>query len=133
MERKDYRRAIEDFSKVIELKPDYSNAFESRAYAKSLNRKYKDALVDFDKAISMNPGFHEAYHHRAWTHAALRDTVVAIADFNKAIELNEEIAIYHDDLGLILMKSGNFKDAMKAFSKAVKLDENLGSRISTSR
>ena len=44
----------------------------------------------------------------------------------KAIELREDVALYYDDLGLVQMKIGNEKEAIKNFGKAVKLDPSMG-------
>ncbi len=46
---KDYRGAIADFSKAIELKPEYIEAYYSRAICESKLGKTDKALADFNK------------------------------------------------------------------------------------
>ncbi|MDD9797976.1 MAG: tetratricopeptide repeat protein, partial [Alphaproteobacteria bacterium] len=51
----DYKGAIEDFNKAIELKPDYTIAYDNRGYANSRLENYLQALADYDKAIKLDP------------------------------------------------------------------------------
>ena len=45
VEQKDYRGAIQDFNKAIELKPDYAKAYFNRGIAKANLQDYKGAIT----------------------------------------------------------------------------------------
>ena len=60
-----YERAIEDFNKAIELKPDYAEAYVNRGNSYLGLEEYERAIEDFDKAIKIDPKDVGAYHNRA--------------------------------------------------------------------
>ena len=52
---KQYKEAIADFDKAIELNPEDSAAYNNRGNAKDEFKQHKEAIVDYDKAIELNP------------------------------------------------------------------------------
>ena len=82
-----YRGALKDFNKAIELNPDFAQAYNTRGWAKRGLHNYKGALEDFDKAIRLKPNHARAYNNRGATKLDLKDYNGAMEDFNKAIEL----------------------------------------------
>ncbi len=66
--------AIADFSKAIELKPDYAIAYYNRGLAKRRLKQYADAIKDYSKATEINPDFVEAYYNRGIANYALDRT-----------------------------------------------------------
>ena len=53
----DYNGAIEEFTKSIELDPDYSEAYFRRGLFKDWFNDLSGAIVDFNKAIKLDPDF----------------------------------------------------------------------------
>ena len=53
--------AIVDFTKVIALKPDFSEAYLKRGQAYHDKRDYKKAVVDFTKLVELKPNDAQAY------------------------------------------------------------------------
>lgn len=49
-ELKDYQKAIDDFTKVIELKPDFASAYTYRGLYEYARGKKDNACSDFNKA-----------------------------------------------------------------------------------
>jgi tetratricopeptide (TPR) repeat protein len=88
---KDYSGAVKDLDKAIELKPDFMQAYHTRAICFGEMKSYDKALLDFNKAIELNPGYKNAYLNRAYyVKVNTGDFAGAIADYNKFIELNED-------------------------------------------
>jgi tetratricopeptide (TPR) repeat protein len=50
----DNKGAVDDFSKAIELKSDYSDAYCNRGSAKYYLKDYKGACDDWQKALNLN-------------------------------------------------------------------------------
>ena len=61
-QRGQYSEAIEDFTKAIELKPDYAEAYYLRGLAYHRQGEYEHAIEDFTKAIELKPDYAEAYY-----------------------------------------------------------------------
>ena len=51
----DYKGAISDFDKAIELNPKDADAYICRGTAKAILNDYKGAILDYDKYIELNP------------------------------------------------------------------------------
>jgi tetratricopeptide (TPR) repeat protein len=88
---KDYRGAIKDLDKAIELKPDFKLAYHTRAICFGELQKYDKALKDFNKAIELDPNFENVYLNRAYyVKVNAGDFKGAIEDYDKFIQLNKE-------------------------------------------
>lgn len=53
--------AIEDYSRVIALNPDFPGAYNSRGASYARLGRYPEAIADFKKAVELNPYFRDAY------------------------------------------------------------------------
>lgn len=91
--------------------------------------KEPEKLVSFyqNRLSSMEPDSHEA----AMVHYGLSQAYLAAADYMKAEnELRKTMAVYSDktilktDLGVILLKSGNYKMALSQLQEAEKAERN---------
>ena len=60
----DYRGAIQDFNKAIQLNPNLADVYNYRGLAKGLLDDLRGAIQDFNKAIQLNPNFALAYYKR---------------------------------------------------------------------
>ena len=60
----DYRGAIADYDRAIELRPDYAEAYYLRGSAKMGLGDYRGAIADYDRAIELDPKDAGAYYDR---------------------------------------------------------------------
>ena len=97
-ERGDYKGAIADLDKVIELDPKYGPAYCSRGSAKYSLGNYEEAVADLDKAMELGLNHALAYHNRGITKVEIGDYRGAIADFDRAMELNPKNAGLYREL-----------------------------------
>ena len=86
-EAKDYSGAIADYTKAIEINPNYAKAYNNRGISKKNLKDYYGAIADYTKAIEINPNFADAYYNRGITKEYLGDLNGACADLKKAAEL----------------------------------------------
>ena len=85
----DYQGAIADYSKAIELNPNYSGAYNNRGVSKLNLQDYRGAIADFSKAIQLDPNFSDAYYNRGLSKLALKQKNSACLDWSKAGELGD--------------------------------------------
>ena len=85
----DYRGAILDYNKAIELDPTYVKAYNNRGMAKANAnlQDYRGAILDFTKAIELDPKNAILYYNRGLAKNALSYTDGACLDWSKAGEL----------------------------------------------
>ncbi len=82
-------KAVVDYTTSIKLNPNYSQAYNNRAYTYMRMQDYKDALPDLDKALVLNPNYINALMNRGDIHNYYFeiDRQRAIADYEKVISL----------------------------------------------
>ena len=71
-----------EYGKAIGLKPDYAEAYSSRAWVHYYSSGNSKAIEDFSRAISLDPKNPEYYYWRGFPYAHMRKWDKAIADYN---------------------------------------------------
>jgi DNA-binding helix-hairpin-helix protein with protein kinase domain len=135
---RDYKQAVESFSKAIEEEPKFAKAFINRGNARYNLKDYEGALADYSTALQINPqevkGFvnrgNARYMLAEYSNDPDREYGLAIADFNKALKINVKEAEAYIRRGIVLAQiakySGeslkDFKRAVADFTEAIKLN-----------
>ncbi len=115
----DLEGAIADFTKTIELRPDFMAAYVNRGIAKQAKRDLDGAIADFTKAIELQPDNVAAHVCRGSAKHAKGDLDGAIADHTKAIELKPEFAKSYHVRGLAKRDKGDLGGAIQDYTKAI--------------
>lgn len=119
--KKQFDKAISDYSKAIELNPQYVAAYFNRAISYANIKQYDQAVADYGKVIELSPANSAAYTGRATVYAKVRLYDKAIADYDKAIELNpNDSTAYHNRAMVHAMKK-KFDQANSDYKKALEL------------
>ncbi len=114
----DYDKAIEDFTRAIELEHNFVFAYTERGLAWEMKGFHEKALADYDKALEINPEYEKAYKDRAMTWQAMGEYAKALDDYTRAIELNPEDSEAFYQIGCIYCKQKDNKDALKFLEMA---------------
>jgi tetratricopeptide (TPR) repeat protein len=123
----DFKGAIKDFSKALELNPADYLAFFNRATAKQEIADFKGAIQDFAQAIKIKPDKALLYLNRAFLSEQLKDFSQAIVDYKKVIELDSKEAYAYAGLGFIMLnypEHFDFVQGLEYAKKAVELNKN---------
>jgi SpoVK/Ycf46/Vps4 family AAA+-type ATPase len=86
----DYKEAIGDFSKALELDANNFKAFYNLALCHANLEKYGIAAEEMSSAIALNPAYADAYHLRGLAYEYNGDLARAVADYEKALELKPD-------------------------------------------
>jgi tetratricopeptide (TPR) repeat protein len=116
------RRAIDDFSRAIEINPGYSQAYFNRGSVLARRGHYREAIDDFSRAIELHSGFAEAYYNRARLLARLGQTEQALRDLARAIEIDPRNAAAFYNRGTIYGGLGEDRKALADFNRAVEIN-----------
>jgi tetratricopeptide (TPR) repeat protein len=119
----DYNKKIEYYSKAIQLKPDYVDAYNNRGNAKGRLGNYKEAILDFDQSIKLKPNA-SAYYNRGVAKRKLNNYKDCILDYDQAISLKPDYAMAYVSRGKSKFLLGNYKDAILDFDHAIKLNQD---------
>ena len=87
----EFRAAMEDFSRAIELDPENVTALFHRGVVRVVRGRYDDAIQDFDRVIQLDPRHAAAYYNRGRLRYWKGDIEGAIADFEKAQALDPQL------------------------------------------
>ncbi len=125
----DYDKAIEAYSRAIDLDPAYVSAYFGRGHAYHLASSYNAAIADYEQVIKLDPQYAVAYNNLAYLYAdALEENLLQATDLAlKALELEgdgQNRAIYLDTLGWVYFKRGMLDDAFSILQQAIELQPN---------
>ena len=123
---KDYKGAIEDYTKAIVLSPKNAKLYELRGDAKDSLYRFTSPIKngtsiksDYSKAIVLNPNYDELYLKRGkWT----IDDNSAIKEFNKAIALNSKNSVAYKLRANKYLNIEDYKNALNDLNMALKLN-----------
>lgn len=127
-----YKKAIKDFTKFIELYPkgkpiigiDKHDGYVYRAKAKYKIGEYNEALDDLDAAIELTdwPNYDALLYRYYIKLYHLNDYAGALIDLNKLIDKNPNNAQFYLDRAEIYFNLGNAKKEIKDKEKLIELD-----------
>ena len=83
----DYYGAISDFTKAIEIDPQYSKAYYNRGNAKSDIKDYYGAISDYTKSIEINSNYKSAFKNRGIAKEKIGDLNGACSDWRQTVFL----------------------------------------------
>jgi tetratricopeptide (TPR) repeat protein len=84
---KNYKDALKQYNKAIDLDAYNGEAFAGRGLVKYFLKDYKGAIEDFNASIVLIPDFAEVYDWRGIAKGELDDKVGACEDWNQAFVL----------------------------------------------
>src|SRR5258708_115691 len=97
----DFAGAGASYSRAIELRPDWAEAYVQRGYVRRMQGELDQAIIDYDKATELDPrstrnnlGVAGAYVNHGFIRMADLHPEEAIRDFDKAIKLTKTLPAY---------------------------------------
>jgi protein O-mannosyl-transferase len=120
----DFKGALNDFNKAIEINPKISKLYNVRGNVKASLGEMLGAVQDFNKAIEINPNFTEAINTRGSAKYFLGDKEGAVEDYSKAIVLNPKFTEAYNNRGMAKKYLGDTYGACQDWTKAA----NLGNK-----
>jgi tetratricopeptide (TPR) repeat protein len=126
LDRGDFDRAIADFDRVIELRPDTSKAFYNRAISYLRRGEFERAVKDFDRVVQLTPDYAPGFRNRGNAYRGLLAFDRAIQDYDQAIKLSPEYAVAFSNRGVAYMNKELYDRAIEDFDKVVRLKPDDG-------
>jgi tetratricopeptide (TPR) repeat protein len=112
-------QAISDYTKAIEINPNYTEAYYNRGNTYEKQGNLTQAISDYTKAIETNPKYAAAYCNRGNVYQTQGNLTLAIADYNKALEIspNDSTSLYNR--GLAYYGAEQYGKALTDYTTAI--------------
>jgi tetratricopeptide (TPR) repeat protein len=116
--------AIAQFTKAIELNPDYLQAYISRAEAYKAINELQKAADDYKRALVFESSEIELYYSASEVNYLLKNYPEALDLINKGITLNPKHEEAYRLLSQIQTATEDYSNALASIDKALKLKDN---------
>ncbi|MDE0315728.1 MAG: tetratricopeptide repeat protein [Candidatus Poribacteria bacterium] len=113
--------AIENCDLVIQLAPNYADAYRRRGYVKKKLGDFKGAIKDYDTAIRKGADYAYVYVSRGDVKAKIGDKKGAIKDYGKAIHLDPAYVDAYGSRASTKSDLGNEKGAIEDYDTVIRL------------
>ena len=118
--------AISEFSRVIELKPDFADAYWLRAVSYENLSDYRSALADYDRLARLRPNDWTGWSQICWGHAYLNSGLEdGLRACDTALRLNPGDPNSLDGRGFINVRLGRLQEAIANYDEALKREPRL--------
>ncbi len=115
-------KAIEMFKKIVEIEPDYAEAFYNIALAYYYLAEFASSIIYYSKVLELDPNDHEVLLERASLYAKTKEFKKAIDDYTKAIDYDKENASLYHNRGLLYGEIKDYTMAISDLNQAIKFD-----------
>jgi tetratricopeptide (TPR) repeat protein len=125
------KKALEDFTKYVTLRPNDPQGYILRGDAKNFSMEHESALDDYNSAIRKAPSLSAAYVGRGLAYAGLGQYSLAIKDYQWVLAKDPANADATESLAMACMQAGRQMEAMSYFEKALllEIDPSMRGRI----
>ena len=118
------QKAIQDFTKYIELKPRDPAGYIGRADARNFNQEHAAALEDYHFAVKLAPSSPAPYLGRGLAYVGLQKYGEAIKEYQWALKLDPNNTEALGNMGVACMLAGRNLEAMSYFERALNLERD---------
>ena len=131
-----FRDALREFTRAVELRPDFAEARMQLGIAQLAGGNYSEALQNFQVAARLAPTLVAVHLNLGDAYRATKQWQRAKASFDKALSMDANLAQAHFNLGLMYMVAGGEYPGMDELQALQKSKESftryrnmMGSRL----
>lgn len=115
----DLNKALEEYQKAIQLRPDYAQAQASVGQMLFLLHRSAEAFTPFSRALALNPADSDTRVSFAYSLEVLGKKEEAEGQFKKALVFAPQNSSALNDLGSLLVSEGRSGEAISYFQQAI--------------
>ena len=119
----DRAKAVEDFTKAIEIDPRDADAYNNRGIAYSSMNNYIPAIEDFNKAIEINPLKAQTYNNRGSAYMSMGNITRAIEDYDIAIKTDPNYPETYYNRAISYQTLGKYRQAIDDYDKLTEISD----------
>ena len=116
-----FDRAIADYTRAIQINPNYLDAYFARAESYSNKEDYDLAIADYTSMLRINPNSADAYIARGTMYVLKNDHERAIAEYTSAIRIDPNYAEAYKNRGDVYIGKGDHDRAKADYTRAIRI------------
>jgi tetratricopeptide (TPR) repeat protein len=124
LQKREWDKAIADYTEAIRLDPKDVLAYGSRGFAYSHKGDLDKAIADYTEAIHLDSKRASTYGNRGMAYAQKGDLGKAISDYSEAIRLDPKDASAYFVRGAAYSQKGEWDKAVVDAKKVIELQPN---------
>jgi Tfp pilus assembly protein PilF len=117
-----YAEAVDAFSQVVRLRPDYPDAYTNIALTEIQWEKYDSARMSIDKALALNPDNARALYYSSQLERRASNTSAEIADLQEVVQQYPQSRDARRELGIAYYRQGDYEHATQQFETLQDID-----------
>lgn len=125
-ERKQYLKAIDEYTLALKFSPNDSVCFYNMGNAYKALSKLNESLDCFNKAITIDPENSSAFNNKGTVLKMMKKNKDAIVAYDYAIKLNPRNSAIYNNKGNALFDLLNYEKAIDEYKVAIKLNPGDG-------
>jgi tetratricopeptide (TPR) repeat protein len=127
--KRDYKRAIADYSAAHDADPDNPIFLNMRGWTYERIGQDDQALADYNLALQKRFNFGGAYNNRGTLYLRKAALQSALDDFTAATKYAPNMYIAHANRGRVLAMTKDFDGALAEFATAIEIDPNAAQAV----
>lgn len=120
--RRDFAKAIDEFTIATRLNPRYADAYHNLATAYYQSGNVAKAIENYDKALAINPRLWQGYQAKAMIEFDQKKLAAAEAYMQQAIDLAPQNSDGRYNMGVVYAEGGKLLQAQAEFKQALVLE-----------
>ena len=117
-----YEKAIECFTKAIDLEPNDAFAWKGKGMAFSDSGKYEEAVKCFDESTKLDPDDMDVWYRKGWALHYLGKYEESIKCYDEVIDLEPNNTGAWTCKGIMLDYLGKYEESIKCYDEAIDQD-----------
>lgn len=114
-----YKEALEDFNRAIELKPDESTSYYCRGLVKLISKNHENILEDFNEALRLQMNEQNIIYYMGLANYETGDFGSAIKDFSRYINEVSDFAETYFNIAMCYKKLKDYQKAIEFFTETI--------------
>jgi tetratricopeptide (TPR) repeat protein len=119
-----YRDAIDQYTRAVEIDPDYDKAYIQRANAYARLNDYAHAAADYDRALVFNEKDAELYYLSGYAYHKQGKNSIALSKLTSAVDMKTKYLEAYQVRSLVNMQLERYQEALEDCRKCLKLKED---------
>jgi len=118
---KNSEKAVDDYSKAIQINPSFQSAYANRASVYNSQRRYDLSIIDCNMAIMLNPDEVDAYRNKGDAYYGKREYDKAVEAYSKAISFDTNSSWMYFVRAVAYCGKDDHPHAIKDFDRVIQL------------